>query len=205
MSATALTVPVLLVPSQRLRLKIYRTRRKVTLFDGITYLEYCFMPYADSFNHHKLMKNTLSLYGCYIIPRGLNNTYRKGQQAYGWLLYLHPSHINWILLNIIDDILKALTEDLNCLDPFGQKVRTFPNILSNNGHSPALSACANLMGHTTNTACSVCLIGRQKETQKGELICSSSTHSKFLSILCIEKRVYSILLKSKSRPPVRSY
>ena len=193
LSANVSDLPSLVAKPDGARLSSFKQMNKGVLTDGTTFLVYRFILYSDGFNQHKSMKDTKSVCGCYIMPLGLSENFRKtSASARVITMSASKQDINSVLSNIVDDIVRGATTGFEGTDPFGGRVKVFLDLLANVGDYPAASACSDLMGHTANTPCSVCTFPRRKGTGTGELVYSSGIHSRRLSNIRFDERMRAI-------------
>lgn len=97
------------------------------------------------------------------------------------ILFASKLGINQVLLNIIEDIVKGVNEGFNGLNSFWQMFWILLDILSNVVHYTAARACFDLIGHTADTLCSICIIERRKGIQNREW----STRTVFTVDVCL--------------------
>ena len=129
------------------------------LHDGRRFVVYKFLLYCDDFQPYT--RKSGSFGGCYMLPMGITPSQRSG---YGAVRYigLTPPQVssNEILQYIIQDIVKCSTTGVRGLDPWGNPVTIFIDVLGYIGDYPAVTHSLDLLGHNSRAPCHLCYFFR---------------------------------------------
>jgi hypothetical protein len=153
------------------------------LHDGRKYVVYRVLLYCDDFQPYASKSGSFG--GCYMLPVGIPPSKRSG---YGSVRYigLTPPQVssNEILQYIIQDIVKCSTTGVRGVDPWGNPVTIFIDVLGYIGDYPAVTHSLDLLGQNSRATCHLCSFIRQVRIGPTDLPCygyTTSVHSKATS------------------------
>lgn len=164
------------------------------LSDGRRYVVYRVMLYCDEFQPN--VSNSDSHGGCYMLPMGIPPSQRSGYGAVR-CLGLSPPHMssNEILQYIVADLVKSATTGIPGLDPEGNAVTIFIDVLGYIGDYPGISHALDVLGHAARAPCHLCSFVRQDRTgESGRKYYgyTSSVHSRSTPFLRSMGRMLSV-------------
>jgi hypothetical protein len=170
------------------------------LSDGRRYVVYRVLLYCDDFQPH--VSNSNSYGGCYMLPMGIPPNQRSGFGAVR-CLGLSPPQMssNEILQYIVPDLVKSATTGIQGLDPEGNAVTIFIDVLGYIGDYPGISHALDVLGHAARAPCHLCSFLRKDRTGeagRNYYGYTSSVHSRSTSFARSMDRMLSVR-SSKAR------
>jgi hypothetical protein len=135
------------------------------LHDGRRYVVYRVLLYCDDFQPYTSKSGSFG--GCYMLPMGIPPSQRSG---YGSVRYigLTPPQVlsNEILQYILQDILKCSTTGVRGVDPWGNTVTIFIDVLGYIGDYPGVTHSLDLFGHNSRAPCHLCSLSAKIESDR---------------------------------------
>jgi len=170
-----------------------RTRNVGFLENGERFVVYRIALYADGFKQLKSLSDTRSVGGCYILPLGLPEENRRTSAA-ARVLTLTPDgqSLNDAMCQIVDDLVQGALQGVEGVDTYGRRVRVFIDTVAFFGDYPAVTATADVMGHTADSFCPLCTVRRRKGNGRSEVLYTSEIHSRRLGYMRFEERIRAI-------------
>jgi hypothetical protein len=130
------------------------------LHDGRRYVVYRMLLYCDDFQPYASKSGSFE--GFYMLPMGIPPSQRS---VYGAVRYigLTPPQVsrNEILQYSIQDIVKCLTTGVRGVDPWGNTVTIFIDVLGYIEDYPAVTHSLDFLGHNSRDPCHLCSFIRQ--------------------------------------------
>lgn len=136
---------------------------------------FCFVPFFDGgpcfrvvqflgLHVDKSLTSITSVAGRHMLPLGVSSESRRTCVVLRVLSHTLTGHSpNYVFLPIMGDIVRASTEGVGGIVPYGQPVKIFPNPMAFYANYPEISEAANVMGHTADTFCPLCAISKNEE------------------------------------------
>jgi hypothetical protein len=138
------------------------------LNDGRRYVIYRVLLYSDDFQPHS--STTSSYGGCYMLPMGIPPAQRAGYGAVRCIGLTPPGvSTNEVLQYIVPDLVNCCTTGVQGLDPNGNPVTIFIDVLGFIGDYPAVSHALDVLGHNSRAPCHLCCFVRQDRIGHGNL------------------------------------
>jgi hypothetical protein len=133
------------------------------LSDGRIYAVYLVLLYCDYFQPYVSISDS---YGsCYMLPMGIPPNQRSGFGAVRCLGLTPPQMSRKkILRYIVPDLVISATRGIQCLDPEGNAVTIFIDVLGYIGDYPGISHALDVLGHTARAPCHLCSFLRKDRT-----------------------------------------
>jgi hypothetical protein len=164
------------------------------LNDGRRYVIYRVALYSDEFQPNS--STTSSYGGCYMLPMGLPPAQRSGSGAVRCIGLTPPQvSTNEVLQYIVPDLAKCCTTGVQGLDPNGNPVTIFIDVLGFIGDYPAISHALDVLGHNSRAPCHLCCFVRQDRIGHGHLPYYGHTaeiHSKSTAFIRSVQRMHNV-------------
>lgn len=127
------------------------------LSNGQRFYMYRLLLYADDFNPRSALFPRGSVGGVYMSPAGFSVRTRRSQKTIR-TISVTPNGIstNFVLDFIIDDLVSASLDGIQCVDPFGEQIVCYFDILGFLADYPASSTVVDVLGHTASAPCTHC-------------------------------------------------
>lgn len=166
-----------------------RSNIKGTMKDGRSYVIYRFALYADEFGFDGVC-------GCYMLLLGAaqhNRISSAGVRA----LTLVPKcqDVNKVLKIILDDVVKGTLYGIEGIDPYGNQVLIFLDMLSFYADYVKLAAVTNCAGHSATCFCPLCKIKKNASNIGPTYGYSEKNHCRRLGFMKCDE-ILSILTSS---------
>ena len=162
---------------------------KGTSPDGTPYYIYRVALYADGFQQHKSLSDTRSVTGVYMLPLGLPLHLRRSSAATR-VLTLIPDGKNarHVFKMIEDDLVQSASTGVDAVDPYGQRVRVYVDVVSFFADYPAVTEMTDVRGHMANAFCTFCTMHRRNDANGRNLLYSCLSHSRRLGYTRFDER-----------------
>ena len=149
--------------------------------------------YADGFQQHKSMSDTRSVTGVYMMPLGLPLDRRRSSAATRVITLIPDGADERNVFNIIEsDLVKAASQGCVAMDPYGNVVKVFIDVVSFFGDYPAVTAMADVRGHTATEFCTFWTMRKMDEACGRNLLYSSKYHGRRLGFMRFDERTDAI-------------
>ena len=145
---------------------------------GETYYIYRALLYNDDFNPRSALFPRGSVGGFYMIPLNLP-LYRRRELSCTRTISLTPPKVstNTVFDYIIDDLIDGSVNGLRAIDPFGNVVRVFIDVVGFVADYPASSKVLDVMNHGARAPCTHCTFRRRRDKKQSRYGYTASINS----------------------------
>lgn len=161
-----------------------RDVRSGILQSGEPYVVYRMLLYCDDFNPRSLLFPRGSVGGCYMIPIGLSLQRRRGLTSIRPIALTPPGvSTNYVLDDIIEDIVEGTVSGFDGEDASGRKVKIFLDVVGFVADYPASSNVLDVMSHAAKAPCTHCTFRHRSAPGDTDYAYSTnidSSHSSFV-------------------------
>ena len=166
---------------------------KGTLRCGTPFYVYRMALYADGFKQNKSLSDSRSVTGVYMMPLGIPAEDRRTCAVTRVItLVPHGLDMRKVFRLLEADLVKSATNGVEVIDPYGKRAKVFVDLVSFFGDYPAVTAMADVRGHTANAFCTFCTMRKRDDAQGHNLLYDSAAHARRLGYMRFDMRTQAI-------------
>lgn len=175
--------------------EIKSVRRSGTLLDGSRYVLYPIMLYHDDFHTSSLLFAHSSVGGVYLMPIGFSNELRYSSSTTRPVSLTPPGMMSKeILKHIVSDVVKGMTEGVKGMDPHGNPIQIFLDVIGFLADYPAVSSVLDVKSHSADAPCHLCSFNRKKRIAGADFAYTVDIHSHRMANARFASRAYEVRL-----------
>ncbi|MEM7297426.1 MAG: hypothetical protein AAF391_04070 [Bacteroidota bacterium] len=138
--------------------------RTGTLPNGMKYIRYPIGLYHDDFQPRSTIIPHGSVGGCYFIPLSFWCRTKSCPSSARIVSLTPPGHSTCeIICIIVDDIIDGIVNGITAINPTGEEVIVYLDLVCLIADYPAVSPAIDTRGHAANAPCTVCTFPRQRD------------------------------------------